>query len=505
MEYDLIKDENLDRETEVIDDVMSTEGIIVLCKNNYAREIIEEKYSTMPETYYEYYIRMEEDDYLTLRKNMLDIKEEAAYNQLIGIFLYEDNNGITPGFRRELLFKAYKSLYREIKNSFCCDISKILEKQVKRNGNSKLKKGEIFEIALVSLQIASVEKKPLNIKSFDLIKELCFQSTEALKLARGDYFKNDKKNRLYENFPKECLNTKKFKNLSQVVSYIYCDEMNDPIMADSMMYYDNFLNSIGLDSFSMVNVPYTDEDINIMTNFLNYDKKYILSEDSKKAIISALYVILGMKKKYFDAKNFMLKTNMEKEYHNLLALKHEFNTKEDFYKQQIEKLQTEISNKDKQLSELNSEISTLKSKNKKLEKDIDSIEDNTKEVVSLREAIYSLDIEDYSNISVSEEDKINFINSNKIAIFGGTESWIKNAKEILDNIKFIKDESKNIDISFIKNMDFVFINVKGLSHSFYYKIINAVKKNDVKLFYINDSNKEKIIDRIYCLINNSAD
>lgn len=240
MEYDLIKNKELDKETEIIDEIMSTEGLIVLCKNSYCRQIIEEKYSEMPEIYYEYYLRMKYDEYLSYRKNMLDIEEESAYNQLTGIYLYEGNNEITPGFRKELLFKAYKGLYREIKNSFSCDIYKILESRVKRSNSNTLKKEEASEIALVSLQIAALEKKPLNVRSLNLVKELCTYSTEALNLSKGEYFNIGKENRLYSSFPKECLNPKKFKNLSDVVSYISTDRMNDPIMSDSMVYFENF-------------------------------------------------------------------------------------------------------------------------------------------------------------------------------------------------------------------------------------------------------------------------
>lgn len=503
MEYDLIKDEELDKETEYIDQVMSTEGLIVLCKNSYSRQIIDEKYSLAPEIYYEYYLKVEEDYYLALRKNMLDIEEEAAYSKLMGIWLYEELNDVVPRFTKELLFKAYKGLYREIKNSYSCDISEILEKRVKRNGGKKLKKEEVFELALVALQIAAAEKKPLDISSFSLIKELCSYSTEALDLSRGEYLKFNKKNRLYDYFPTECLNIKKFNNISDVVSYISTDYMNEPIMSDSMMYFDNFLNSIGLDTFSMTNVPYTEEDVKIMTHFLNYDSKYILSDDSKKTIISALYIILGMKKKYYDAKSFMLKKNMDKEYHNLLSLKIEYKEKEDSYKEQIEKLQRELNNKNNQISDLKANLLSLENKNKKLSQNISSIEDNTKEVVSLREAIYSMESEDYVESNISMIEKIALINNSKVTVIGGTDSWVKNLKEVLNDVKFIKDESKNIDISFIKNMDFLFINVKNLSHSFYYKIINVVRKCDITLFYVNESNKEIVINRMFNLISNN--
>lgn len=500
MEYDLIKNTELEKQTQIIDEIMSKEGVIVLCKNKYCRTIIDEQYSKMPDIYYEYYIKSSSDDYLSLRKNMLDIEEEAAYNQLIGILMYEAENNIYPGFRKELLFKGYKWLYRDIKNSYACDISKILSKLIKRNGGSKLKKDESFEAVLISLQIASIEKKPLNISSFDLIQEICSFSTEALELARGDYLQNNKTNRLYEFFPKECLNVKKFETISEVVSYISADTMNDPIMSDSMMYFDNFLNSIGLDSFSIVDVPYTEEDIKIMTQFLNYDNGYILSNDSKKVIISAIYIILALKKKYFDAKTFTLKTNMDKEYKNLLTLKSDFKSKEDSYLKQIELLEKELNAKNNKISELESELSIALNKNKKLEQELFLVEDNSKEVLSLREAIYSMETEDYIEASVSINDKIKFINEFKISVFGGTESWIKSHKDILSEVKFIRDDSKNIDISFVKNMDFVFINVKNLSHSFYYKIINTVKKNNAKLFYINESNKDILIDRMFNLI-----
>lgn len=58
MEYDLIKNDELDKQTKIIDEVMTTEGLIILCQNEYARELIDKKYHENPVKYYESYLRL---------------------------------------------------------------------------------------------------------------------------------------------------------------------------------------------------------------------------------------------------------------------------------------------------------------------------------------------------------------------------------------------------------------------------------------------------------------
>lgn len=500
MNYDFIKNEELNKQTEFIDNIVSKEGLIVLSKNPYARTLISEKYNENPELYYECYIRAADDKYLSPRKSMLDIEEESAYNKLVGIVLYDTYSGNIPDFRKDILFKCYNWIYRHIKNSYSCDIQVIIEKYLKKNKISKVSRSLAAEISIISLSIASIEKKPLEITSFELAKKFISFSTEAQQLATGAFLEENKTNRLYDVFPEDILNIKKFNSLDKIVSYIFSDAMNDSIMSDAMAYFDTFLNSIGLDSNSMTNVPYTEEDVKILTHFLNYDKGYILSEDSKKAIVSALFIILAMKKKYFQAKDFTLNIDRDREYRRFLELKGNQESKEKEYENEIERLKKELSLKDKEIENLKSENISLEKSNRLLNQKIESIEDNTKEVIALREAIYSLESEDINESSITIEEKLEFINNRKIVVFGGSDSWVNNIKDILPNVKFITDELKNLDISFLKNIDFVFINVKSLSHSFYYKIMSVVRKNNVNLFYIDNSNKEMVVDRMYSLL-----
>lgn len=499
MEYELIEDEELQKQTAIIDEIMSTEGLMVLCQNAYARELIDSKYREKPVEYYESYLQTNDRD-MGFRKTMLDIEEENAYNQLVGILMYERINDLTEDFRTEILQKCYKWVYRDIKNSHACDIGKILNSYKRRIKKSMLTKRQGMEITLAALQIASFEKKPLMYSSFNTIMDLCSYSTDAMDSAKGNYLSLNKKNRLYDTFPTECMSTKRFSNIGDVVRYISSDAMNSPIMSDSMMYYIEYLRAIGLDDFSMTNTSYTNEDINILTQFLNYDNGYIISEDSKKAIISALFIILSLKKKYINAKRFALNTNMEKEYKESLKVRQEFTDKEDAYKKKIAELEKQLE-AEKNKNEILVKENSLKQKEiKRLNDNLNSTENNNKEVAALRKAIYSFETEMPTDKVVSYEEKVELISNYKIVVFGGIDSWVNNIKSELDNIKFVTDDAKNTDVSFIKNADFVFINVIGLSHAFYYKIINSVRKHEIDFAYIGNPNKELTVNRMYSVI-----
>lgn len=499
MEYDLIKDEELQRQTDIIDKIISTEGLMVLCQNAYARELIDNKYRAKPVEYYESYLQSNDGD-MEFRKTMLDIEEENAYNQLLGILLYERINDSNTDFRTELLQKCYKWLYRDIKNSGVCDIGKILNSYKRRVKKTSITKRQGMEITLAALQIASIEKKPLDLSAFNIIVDLCSYSTDAMESAKGSYKSLNKKNRLYDTFPVECISTKRFSNIGDIVRYISSDAMENPIMSDSMMYYIEYLRAIGLDDFSMTNTSYADEDIDILTQFLNYDKGYVISEDSKKAIISALFIILSLKKKYISAKRFALNTNMEKEYKESLRVRQEFMDKEEAYKKKIADLERQLET-EKNKNEILTQENSLKQKEiKRLNSDISGIENNNKEVAALRKAIYSFETEVPTENIISYEEKVELINRYNIVIFGGLDSWVNNIKNELYNIKFITDDAKNSDISFIKNADFVFINVIGLSHAFYYKIINSIRRSETDFAYIGNPNKELTVDRMYSVI-----
>lgn len=488
------------KQTKIIEETISTEGLMVICQNEYARELIDKKYRENPIEYYKYYLDVNDRD-MKYRKTMLTIEEESAYNQLVGICLHDFENNISPDFRLELLKRCYKWLYREIQNSSSCDIIKILRIYEKRSNEKILNRRDGMEITMAALQIAVFLEKPWDFSGYKTIIELCLESRLPLYAAKLDYSK-EKNNRLAHLIPSDCLSINKFPNMSKLTTYIECDNINDPIMSDAMAYYIEFLRAIGLDDYSMRNVPYEQRDVDIITHYLNEDNAYVLTDDSKKAIISALFIILGLKKKYLEAKHFALDTSMEKEYKNALIQKEEYLKKEKFYEDRIKELELKLKQEKELNSKLKEDNKSLSKEIKLLNKDIEDIENNNAEVIALRESIYSLESDLEIPKDISSDEKIEVINDYNITIFGGLDSWANSSKESFPNIRFITNSAKNTDISFIKNDDFVFINVVGLSHSFYYKIVNILKKNKVKFSYIGNPNKELMIDRMYTTISN---
>jgi hypothetical protein len=64
----------------------------------------------------------------------------------------------------------------------------------------------------------------------------------------------------------------------------------------------------------------------------------------------------------------------------------------------------------------------------------------------------------------------------------------------LPNFSFINSE--NFDIKVLDNIDIVFFFPNFLSHALYYKVINEVRKRNIKVGYISKLNKELALEEI---------
>ena len=82
----------------------------------------------------------------------------------------------------------------------------------------------------------------------------------------------------------------------------------------------------------------------------------------------------------------------------------------------------------------------------------------------------------------------------KIYVFGGFPTWIKEIKKYLINAKFFKDDLHSLDV--IRNADEIWIQSNAISHSFYGKVVDAARANGIPVQYFNCAGVAKCVEQV---------
>lgn len=156
-----------------------------------------------------------------------------------------------------------------------------------------------------------------------------------------------------------------------------------------------------------------------------------------------------------------------------------------------DKYNLEANIKDEKYKEISGKYERLLRENRSLQKSLEEVEKNKEEVSQLREFLFNLD---------NEEEYIGKIVDNKIeslkgVVVGGTYKWQLKMKERFSGWNYIGMDNLNFDENIIKNADVVVIYVNCLSHALYYKVINIIRKYDVKVKYIKANQNIDLVQR----------
>lgn len=167
---------------------------------------------------------------------------------------------------------------------------------------------------------------------------------------------------------------------------------------------------------------------------------------------------------------------------------------------ELQRVRTEQTTKemvwDEKYTKLVQENQTLEKEIERLKNRLQEEDDLKKEVVSLRNYVFDTSEtlpEDVMtpNIDINWE----LLNSKRVAILGGHVNWQKKMKEVLPNYRYVNSENKNSDLSFLHNMDIVFINTK-MKHGFYYRILKELANSEVRFTYLSSEVGSRPIDNI---------
>lgn len=156
--------------------------------------------------------------------------------------------------------------------------------------------------------------------------------------------------------------------------------------------------------------------------------------------------------------------------------------------EQEKKLKSEI-------KRLNNLVHQLDKQNKEQAERLSQYEQELKvsntELAELRSMIHPA-----SETQEKERLKVQFPYSAKsrAVIVGGHETWAKAIKPLLKNVRFI-DLHEQPNASLIANAEVVWIQSNAIAHKHYYKVMDIVRKNNIKVCYFQFASAEKCAEQ----------
>ena len=95
------------------------------------------------------------------------------------------------------------------------------------------------------------------------------------------------------------------------------------------------------------------------------------------------------------------------------------------------------------------------------------------------------------------DDQISFPyhTQNRIVAFGGHETWSREMRPKLPDVRFV-DRTMGPNADMIRRADVVWIQTNAISHGYYYKIIDEVRKYDVRVRYFSYASAQKCAEQI---------
>ena len=117
------------------------------------------------------------------------------------------------------------------------------------------------------------------------------------------------------------------------------------------------------------------------------------------------------------------------------------------------------------------------------------------ELTDLRELVFHQQEEVYYEDTEVSEISFPYNAAKRIVVFGGHDSWAREIKQKLPNVRFI-DRTMQPNAELIRRADVVWIQTNSLSHSYYYKIIDEVRKHHVPVRYFSYASAAKCAEQI---------
>lgn len=280
------------------------------------------------------------------------------------------------------------------------------------------------------------------------------------------------------------------------------EELNRLVEGFGLLFDTEFISSPSL----FDKLDFADKDIDEILAAYIVSQRNLSATEASKFLAAGIY-IKYLLKAYKKAKEHYFKYNRETMFVELEAREKENSA----LKQENAQLRQRIEDQQKQIEALKKALEmeyfrakdefakTIQSLEKENEQLKAELEADKNELTALRELAFSLQQEPQSEQkkTPSLDDMCRAVNSPAVLIVGGHPGWQKQIKEKLPDVTLVPADMLGFDPNNLGNIRLVVFNTAYLNHGMYYKIINFVRKNKIKVCYLTGQNVESGIRQIY--------
>lgn len=164
----------------------------------------------------------------------------------------------------------------------------------------------------------------------------------------------------------------------------------------------------------------------------------------------------------------------------------------DALRQRISELEAEIKRLKTAAHDANKEVLAEKQKYAKLEVDR---ENDRQELADLRELVFNQQEDIYQTETTDEQIEFPYHTEQRIVVFGGHDSWAREIKPKLPNVRFI-DRAMLPNADLIRNADVIWIQHNALGHMHFYKIINEARRYHIPVRYFSYASAAKCAEQL---------
>ena len=158
----------------------------------------------------------------------------------------------------------------------------------------------------------------------------------------------------------------------------------------------------------------------------------------------------------------------------------------------IAELKNQLAHAKKTAYVANQELHESRKTQEQLEKKL-TIEQQ--ELTDLRDLVFHQQENLYQDAMADESINFPYKTTLRTVVFGGHDSWAREIKPKLPDVRFI-DRTMLPNSDMIRRADVVWIQTNALSHAFFYKIIDAVRKYNVPLRYFSYASAAKCAEQL---------
>jgi hypothetical protein len=284
-----------------------------------------------------------------------------------------------------------------------------------------------------------------------------------------------------------------YNDMQEIREAVFQEGISRYIGSLSLWVRINGINEMDLTDSAVL----TKEDVEII--FLDYViasqvSKQITAKDRDLYIITLLYT-QALALVYKETKHLYLDDSQEKHYLEIKQAQQHIEAKTAELNKQEAGWKKEKEDQLGKIAELQSELRKTQKTLQMNQVEMEKNDSSTKELAALRAYMYNSQQVNVVKEETATDRILSDLKVKRVAVFGGHPNWRNKLKEVLPNYTFIDVDSINRELTFVDNMDAVFVNYDHFNHKFYERLMKHMSRNDTILHYLSGSSNTDIIIR----------